>query len=98
MIKSFRSTSLQAFWETSTVERIPTDWVKKIELILDLLDAAESPEAMAIPGLRFHGFAGGTKPRFAVMASKAWRISFAWKQGDAYGVNLDEIHGPGSRS
>lgn len=47
---------------------------------------------MAIPGLRFHGFAEGTKPRFAVMASKAWRISFAWKQGNAYDVDLDEIH------
>lgn len=92
MIKSFRSTALQAFWENSNVERIPTDWVKRIEHVLDILDAASMPEDLAIPGLRFHSFAEGTKSRYAVMASKAWRISFSWSLGDAYDVGLDEIH------
>lgn len=92
MIKSFRSPALQAFWENSSVERIPTDWVKRIEQVLDMLDAASAPEDLAIPGLRFHSYAERTKPRFAVMASKAWRISFSWKQGNAYDVELDEVH------
>lgn len=92
MIKSFRSGALQAFWENSDVERIPTDWVKRIEHVLDILDAATAPEDLAIPGLRFHGFPEGTKPRFGVMASKAWRISFSWSQGDAHAVDLDEVH------
>lgn len=92
MIKSFRSVALQTFWESSSVERIPTDWVKKIGQILDMLDAATMPEDVAIPGLGFHGFAEGNRPRFGVMASKAWRISFSWSQGDALDVSLGEIH------
>lgn len=92
MIKSFRSTALQAFWENSNVERIPTDWVRRIEHVLDIIDAASAPEDLAIPGLRFHSFAEKTTPRYGVMASRAWRISFTWSQGDAYDVALDEVH------
>lgn len=92
MIVSFRNEALRRFWESSSTERIPTDWAKKILQALDMLDAASSPEDMAIPGFDFHGFAEGTKPRYGVMASKVWRISFTWKQGDAHDVDLDEIH------
>lgn len=92
MIKSFRSTALQAFWESSNVQRVPTDWVQRIEQVLDILGAASMPEDLAIPGLRFHSYTEGTKPRYAVMASKGWRISFSWSQGNAHDVDLDEIH------
>jgi proteic killer suppression protein len=92
MIRSFKNVALRKFWERSGVERIPTDWVSKIEQILDILNAATAPEDLAIPGLRFHGYAEGTKPRFGVMASEAWRLSFSWKEGDAHDVDLEEIN------
>jgi proteic killer suppression protein len=91
MIGSFRDEALKTFWERSDVQRLPTDWIERIAMILDLLDAASSPEDMAIPGLGFHGFAEGTKPRFGVMASKAWRVSFSWHQGRAHDVDLNEV-------
>ena len=92
MIRSFRSAALQAFWERSEVDRIPTDWVRRIELILSVLDAAGAPEDLAIPGLSSHSFSEGSKPRYGVMASEAWRISFSWREGAAHDVHLDEIH------
>lgn len=92
MIRSFRNAALRKFWERSEVERVPTDWVSKIEQILDILDAATAPEDLAIPGLGFHGYAEGTTPRFGVMASRAWRLSFSWKEGDAHEVDLEEIN------
>jgi proteic killer suppression protein len=92
MIRSFRNAALRRFWESSNVGRIPTDWASNVELILDMLDAATAPEDMAIPGLRFHGYAEGTKPRFAVMASRAWRVSFSWREGDAHDVDLEEVN------
>ena len=92
MIRSFKNAALRKFWESSDVKRIPTDWASKIELILDTLDAATAPEDLAIPGLRFHGYAEGTRPRFAVMASAAWRVSFSWREGDAHDVDLEEVN------
>jgi len=92
MIKSFRNRSLQRFWENSDVERIPTDWAESVEEILDLLDKAKQPEDMALPGLGFYAFAERTKPRFAIVVSRAWRIAFSWKGGDAIEVDLEEVH------
>ena len=92
MIRSFRNRGLGEFWERGDVERIPTDWTAKIELVLDMLDAAEAPEDLAIPGLEFHGYPEGTQGRFGVMASRAWRLSFAWRNGDAVDVDLEEIN------
>jgi proteic killer suppression protein len=91
MIRSFRNRPLQRFWERGDVDRIPTDWAAKIEQILDLLEAATAPEDLAIPGLRFHGYPEGTKGRFGVMVSVAWRVSFSWQEGDAIDVDLEEI-------
>lgn len=92
MIRSFRNSGLQQFWERSDIERIPTDWSDRIAQVLDILDAATTPEDVAIPGLRFHAYPDGTQPRFAVMVSAAWRLSFAWQRGDAIDVDLEEVH------
>ena len=91
MIRSFRNKGLQDFWESSDIERIPTDWTTRIAQILDMADAASAPEDLAIPGLRFHAYARGTQPRFGVMVSEAWRLSFAWNKGDAVDIDLEEI-------
>ncbi|MGD9868530.1 MAG: type II toxin-antitoxin system RelE/ParE family toxin [Hyphomicrobiales bacterium] len=91
MIRSFRTRGLQQFWERSDVERIPTDWAERISQILDMLDAAAAPEDLAIPGLEFRAYAEGRQPRFGVMVSRAWRLSFAWERGDAIAVSLEEI-------
>jgi toxin HigB-1 len=92
MIRSFRSQNLARFWKQSQVERIPTDWTAKIEMVLDMLDAAEAPEDLAIPGLEFHAYPEGKQGRYGVMASRAWRVSFAWREGDAVDVDLEEIN------
>lgn len=91
MIRSFRNKGLQNFWESSDTERVPTDWVRRITHVLDLLDAAEIPEDVALPGLDFHSCPEGGQGRFGVMVSKAWRISFAWKNGEAIDIDLEEI-------
>ena len=91
MIRSFRSRALQKFWEKGDVQTIPTDWSGRIEKFLDLLDKARAPEDLAIPGM-FYCYPEGTKARYAVLVSKAWRLSFAWKKGEAIEVDLEKIH------
>jgi len=91
MIRSFRNKGLQDFWDRGDIERIPTDWSRRIALVLDLLDAAATPEDVALPGLGFHACPEGGDARFGVMVSQAWRLSFAWNKGDAVNIDLEEI-------
>jgi proteic killer suppression protein len=82
---------LEVFWKSNDAERVPTDWTRRIKQVLDLLDDAEAPEDMAIPGYRFHAFAEGRRPRFAVMVSQSWRVSFSWQSRSAIDVALEQV-------
>jgi plasmid maintenance system killer protein len=42
--------------------------------------------------LAFHPFTGDMKERYAVKVSETWRITFAWDDGDAAHVDLEEYH------
>jgi proteic killer suppression protein len=47
---------------------------------------------MNLPGFRFHALSGRDKGRYAVDASGNWRITFAWTEGDASDVDLEDYH------
>ena len=63
----------------------------RIRRILLALNAAKSPEAMNVPGFRFHALKGRDKGRYAVDASGNWR-AFAWEGEDAADVDLEDYH------
>lgn len=59
--------------------------------ILDALDAATRPEDMNIPGWNFHGLRGKPK-RWSVHVNGPWCITFAFEDGDALRVDLENYH------
>ena len=50
MIISFRHKGLRAFFETGTTKGIRADHAKRLGRILSLLNRAEDPEAVNLPG------------------------------------------------
>lgn len=92
MIVSFRSRQLRRFWEKDDVGKISPEWIDKISLILDRLDQCLVPEDMGLPGLDFHPLKGNIKGRFAVSVQGNWRLTFAWEDGDAVDVDLEDYH------
>jgi len=60
--------------------------------ILLTLNAAATPQAMNIPGLKFHPLKGREKGRYAVWASGNYRITFGWDDKDAINVDLEDYH------
>ncbi len=60
--------------------------------ILARLDAAVAPADMNLPGWRFHPLTGDRKGEYAVWVSENWRITFAWSDGDAIDVDLEDYH------
>ena len=92
MIRSYRSKALRRFVEQGDASKLSVPNVRRLERILTELDSAEIPEAMNLPGLRFHGLKGTDKGRFAVDASGNWRITFGWEGEDAIEVDLEDYH------
>ena len=93
MIESFRGRPLKRFWERHDDRGIRRDWVARVKMILDALNAASQPDDMDLPGLHFHALRGDRKSEYAVYVSRNWRITFAWSGQDATEVDLEDYHG-----
>ena len=92
MIASFRSRALKRYWERSETKRLPPTSIDRIKVILDRLDAAIEPKDLDLPGFGFHSLKGNRKGEFAVTVTRNWRITFAWRAGDAINVDLEDYH------
>lgn len=91
MIKSYSSKALEAFAMRGDGSKLPVRNHARVRRILIALDAATEPEDMHLPGFRFHGLS--TKPkRYAVDASGNYRVTWAWDDGNAVDVTIEDYH------
>ena len=91
MIKSFRSRSLENFFTKDLVARIKPQHRGKVYRLLAGLSAADTLQDLDIPGWNLHRLKG--KPtRYALKVQKNWRVTFAWKDGEAHGVDYEDYH------
>jgi len=92
MIRTIRHKGLLRFFSTGDTKGINARHAARIERLLDRLDAATKPEDMLLPGFGFHGLTGVNPKRYAVSVSGNWRITFAFDDGDAVDVYLEDYH------
>jgi proteic killer suppression protein len=92
VIRSFRNKGLQRFASTGDASKLSVQNASRVSRILRALDAAMAPDAMNIPGYRFHGLNGRDKSRYAVWVSGNYRITFAFDGEDAVDVDLEDYH------
>ena len=59
---------------------------------LAALDSAAHLQDMDIPGWRLHSLKGKASGRHAVRVSGNWRLTFEFKDGDAYVVDYEDYH------
>lgn len=91
VIKTYASNGLEAFATEGDGSKLPVQNHKRVRRILLALDAAMKPEDMNLPGFRFHGL--NSKPkRYAVDASGNYRVTWAWDDGNAADVNIEDYH------
>ncbi len=91
MIKSFRSKALKLFFEKGDSSRLSVPNHDRVRRQLITLDEAATPDAMDMPGWRFHGLQGKPK-RYAVDASGNYRVTFGFEGQDAVAVDLEDYH------
>ena len=91
MIRTYASKVLEAFAAQRDGSKLPVRNHARVRRIQFALEAATKPEDMHLPGYRFHGL--NTKPkRYAVDASGNYRITWAWDDGDALDVDIEDYH------
>lgn len=92
MIASFRHKGLRALFEGDDTRRIRADQVFRLRLILSALDQASDVQDMNQPTFRLHPLKGDRRGAWAVTVKANWRVTFAFKDGDAYDVDLEDYH------
>ena len=92
MIKTFRHKGLKELFETGRSKSLAPALVSRLNTILDYLDAAETVYDMSVSGLRLHELKGDRKGTWSVTASGNWRLTFAFRTGDAYDIDLEDYH------
>jgi len=92
MIKSFKSKALTELWSTSKTTKIDGRLHARILRRLDALNDAVFPDNLNIPGFNFHPLKGFDPTRFTVHINGPWCITFAFHDGDAFDVDLEQYH------
>jgi len=71
---------------------IRPDLVTRVREILTVLNVAEWPQDVALPGYRLHPLKGELKGFWSVTVNANSRIIFRLHRGDAFDVDLIDYH------
>lgn len=92
MIQSFRHKGLRKFFETGSSAGVQTSHTKRLRMQLAALDTAHTIEDMDVPGFALHPLKGSVRGRWAVSVSGNWRLTFEFKDGNAYVLDYEDYH------
>ena len=92
MIKSFRHKGLKKFYETGSVAGVQSSHKTRLRMILAALDTSLEIGDMDVPGFKLHPLKGGLKGRWSVSVSGNWRITFEFREGNAYVLDYEDYH------
>lgn len=93
MIKSWKHKGLQKLYETGAATGVQAKDTERIKLRLLALDnAVTTDDFKNYPGFKFHPLKGDKQNLFAITVRANWRITFEFRDGDAYILNLEDYH------
>lgn len=92
MIKTWKHKGLRKFYETNSKAGIKPEHAKRLTIVLQLLDVAEEPEDLDLPGFNFHGIEGNLQGYYSIKVNGNWRIIFQFENNDAILVDYVDYH------
>ncbi len=92
MIKSFRHKGLRALFESGSAAGVQPNHAVKLRMQLAALDSAQTIDDMSIPGFRLHPLKGTLSGRWSISVSGNWRVTFEFRDGNAYGLDYEDYH------
>jgi toxin HigB-1 len=91
MIRSFRHKGLKELFELGSSRKVRPDLQVRALRRLDVLHSAEDLAELNVPGFDFHPLRGIPK-RYSLHVNGPWCITFAWEDGQAVLVDLEQYH------
>ncbi|MFC3338618.1 type II toxin-antitoxin system RelE/ParE family toxin [Paracandidimonas soli] len=92
MIKSFRHKGLGRFFESGNASGVQANHEKRLRMQLIALDTAQTIDDMDIPGYRLHPLKGQMLGRGSVTVNGNWRLTFEFRDGNAYILDYEDYH------
>jgi proteic killer suppression protein len=92
MIVSFRHKGLLAYYQDGNASRLPAVYIRKINRILDQLDAVTSLDDVMQLGSAVHKLTGNLSEFWSIKISPNFRIIFRYEQGDIFDVDYLDYH------
>ncbi|WP_354665810.1 type II toxin-antitoxin system RelE/ParE family toxin [Turicimonas muris] len=56
------------------------------------MDSATEVQQLNLPGYRLHSLSGDRQGTWSLTVSGGWRITFEFREGDAYITNYEDYH------
>ena len=92
MIKSFNHKGLERFFKKGETKGIQHKHIKKIRNQLFLINAAVDIKDIDRPEWQLHRLKPHHKNLWSIWVNGNWRITFEFKDGDAYILNYEDYH------
>jgi proteic killer suppression protein len=92
MIKSFKHKGIQLFFDKESTAGINVAHQSKLKMRLVALDTATFIEDINLPSFRLHSLKGNKEGLWAIDVNKNWRITFEFRDGDAYILDYKDYH------
>ncbi|VFN07025.1 MAG: proteic killer suppression protein [Candidatus Kentron sp. G] len=83
---------LRVFYESGRTKGIQAKHAGRLRMQLAALDTARTIDDMNIPGFGLHPLEGKRKERWVVSVSGNWRLTFEFRDGDAYVLDYEDYH------
>ena len=92
MIRRFRHRGLKRLYERDDRSGVNAAHATRLERILTLLDVAQRPADIDLPGYRLHPLKGERKGEWSVSVSGNWRVTSRFDEGDVTDLNYEDYH------
>ncbi len=93
VIRTFGDKETERVWQGKGSRRLPHDIQASARRKLRMLNNAQSTEDLRIPPAnRLEALKGNRRGQHSVRINDQWRICFAWRDGDAYDVEIVDYH------
>ncbi|HDL8286705.1 TPA: type II toxin-antitoxin system RelE/ParE family toxin [Yersinia enterocolitica] len=95
MIKTWKHKGLQQLFMTGNPKGVLSDKkdVERIRQRLYVIDSSETlDEIAAFPHYKLHPLTGNRKGTYSITVRANWRVTFEFKDGDAYILDLEDYH------
>ena len=93
MIRSFTDRETGKVYQREVSRRLPGDvQAAALRKLRMLANARELRDLQSLPGNRLERLSGDRVGQYSVRIDDQWRLCFAWRDGDAFGVEVVDHH------